>query len=241
MDVLSIATNWLGNAPDFAVPYALAALGLILSERAGVLSLGAEGLMLVGALAGIGAMLSFHEAAIALPLGAQLRGRHVAALRLLLDVLVELLVGDRDVFLVGDRLEQELAADLVGTGRAHLLLELVGHLHVALGLHAEHLTEALVLHLDRALDQRRRDRDLVLLDQLAQFDARVSAWFEALDAYEHAAVWTVTHAGVIRAATARALGVPLARCVRWPLEMGAIVRLRYDASGKQWLLAHWNA
>ncbi|SDC69577.1 alpha-ribazole phosphatase [Paraburkholderia lycopersici] len=78
-------------------------------------------------------------------------------------------------------------------------------------------------------------------ESVAQFDARVSAWFEALDAYEHAAVWTVTHAGVIRAATARALGVPLARCVRWPLEMGAIVRLRYDASGKQWLLAHWNA
>ncbi|SIQ75765.1 ABC transporter permease [Pseudacidovorax sp. RU35E] len=68
MDLLSIATNWLGNAPDFAVPYALAALGLILSERAGVLSLGAEGLMLVGALAGIGAMLAFHDAAIALPL-----------------------------------------------------------------------------------------------------------------------------------------------------------------------------
>ncbi|MDQ7971265.1 MAG: ABC transporter permease [Rhodocyclaceae bacterium] len=68
MDLLAIATNWLGNAPDFAVPYALAALGLILSERAGVLSLGAEGLMLVGALAGIGAMLTFHDAAIALPL-----------------------------------------------------------------------------------------------------------------------------------------------------------------------------
>ncbi len=68
MDLLAIATNWLGNAPDFAVPYALAALGLILSERAGVLSLGAEGLMLVGALAGIGAMLAFHDAAVALPL-----------------------------------------------------------------------------------------------------------------------------------------------------------------------------
>jgi simple sugar transport system permease protein len=36
-----------------AVPYALAALGLIVSERAGILSLTAEGLMLVGALAGV--------------------------------------------------------------------------------------------------------------------------------------------------------------------------------------------
>ena len=44
--------NWLASAPVTAVPYALAALGLILSERSGVLNLTAEGLMLVGALAG---------------------------------------------------------------------------------------------------------------------------------------------------------------------------------------------
>ena len=68
MNAFAIATNWLGNAPDFAVPYALAALGLILTERSGVLSLGAEGLMLVGALAGIGAMLSFGQPGIALVL-----------------------------------------------------------------------------------------------------------------------------------------------------------------------------
>lgn len=66
MDALSIALNWLANTPDFAVPYALAALGLIVCERAGVLSLGAEGLMLVGALAGIGAQLVFGEAAVSL-------------------------------------------------------------------------------------------------------------------------------------------------------------------------------
>ena len=41
--------NWLASAPTNAVPYALAALGLIISERAGVLNLTAEGLMLVGA------------------------------------------------------------------------------------------------------------------------------------------------------------------------------------------------
>jgi len=45
--------NWLAGTPSFAAPYALAALGLIVSERAGVLSLGAEGFMLVGALAGV--------------------------------------------------------------------------------------------------------------------------------------------------------------------------------------------
>lgn len=52
--------NWFASTPVTAVPYALAALGLILSERAGVLNLTAEGLMLVGALAGAGAVLALH-------------------------------------------------------------------------------------------------------------------------------------------------------------------------------------
>ena len=38
---MDMIANWLGNTPDFAVPFALAALGLILTERAGVLALGA--------------------------------------------------------------------------------------------------------------------------------------------------------------------------------------------------------
>lgn len=78
-------------------------------------------------------------------------------------------------------------------------------------------------------------------ESVAQFDARVSGWFDTLKAHEKSTVWAVTHAGVMRTVTARALGMPLVRCVRWPLEMGAIVCLRYDASGAQWLLAHWNA
>ncbi len=45
--------NLLAITPVFAVPYALAALGLIFTEKSGVLSLGAEGFMLVGALTGI--------------------------------------------------------------------------------------------------------------------------------------------------------------------------------------------
>ncbi len=51
--MLHFLVNWLAGTPSFAAPYALAALGLIVSERAGVLSLGAEGFMLVGALAGV--------------------------------------------------------------------------------------------------------------------------------------------------------------------------------------------
>jgi ABC-type uncharacterized transport system permease subunit len=62
--VLDFFVNWAANVPGTALPYALAALGLIISERSGVLNLTAEGLMLVGALAGVGAYitLSGHPA-----------------------------------------------------------------------------------------------------------------------------------------------------------------------------------
>lgn len=56
--MLDFLVNWLANAPVTALPYALAALGLIVSERAGVLNLTAEGLMLVGAMSGVAASLA---------------------------------------------------------------------------------------------------------------------------------------------------------------------------------------
>jgi simple sugar transport system permease protein len=56
--VADFLINWLANIPAFAVPFALAALGLIVTEKSGVLSLGAEGYMLMGAMAGVGAMLT---------------------------------------------------------------------------------------------------------------------------------------------------------------------------------------
>jgi ABC-type uncharacterized transport system permease subunit len=52
--MIQFLSGWLANTPDAAAPYALAALGLIISERAGVLTLTAEGLMLIGAMAAIG-------------------------------------------------------------------------------------------------------------------------------------------------------------------------------------------
>ncbi|RMN80721.1 Inner-membrane translocator, partial [Pseudomonas cannabina] len=64
--LMELISHWLGSAPDFAVPFALAALGLILIERSGVLALGVEGLMLVGALAGIGMQLSVGSAGLSL-------------------------------------------------------------------------------------------------------------------------------------------------------------------------------
>jgi alpha-ribazole phosphatase len=87
-------------------------------------------------------------------------------------------------------------------------------------------------------------------ESVAQFDARVSAWFESLgsleslDADQHdarATIWALAHAGVIRTIAARALGAPLERCVRWPLEMAAIVVLRRESASGEWMLARWNA
>jgi simple sugar transport system permease protein len=50
--------NWIATIPSFAAPLLLASLGLILSERSGVINLGAEGLMSVGAMAAV--IISFH-------------------------------------------------------------------------------------------------------------------------------------------------------------------------------------
>ncbi len=63
---MNLITSWIGNIPEFSLPYALAALGLIIIERSGVLALGAEGLMLIGALTGIGSYLMSENTAIAL-------------------------------------------------------------------------------------------------------------------------------------------------------------------------------
>lgn len=42
--------SWLGSTPAFAMPLALAAMGLVLCEKAGVLNMGAEGYMALGAM-----------------------------------------------------------------------------------------------------------------------------------------------------------------------------------------------
>lgn len=49
----ALIDNWLASTPGMAAPLLIAALGLMINERAGVLNLGAEGLMMIGALAGV--------------------------------------------------------------------------------------------------------------------------------------------------------------------------------------------
>jgi ABC-type uncharacterized transport system permease subunit len=86
--VHDVLVSWLANLPMLAVPYALASLGLIIGERSGVLSLGAEGLMLVGALAGVAAYLSFGGEPLLALLAAMIAA---AIVSLLFAVLVVLL------------------------------------------------------------------------------------------------------------------------------------------------------
>jgi simple sugar transport system permease protein len=50
--------DWIGAIPVFAAPFLLATTGLIVNERAGVLNLGAEGIMSMGAVAAVITMLS---------------------------------------------------------------------------------------------------------------------------------------------------------------------------------------
>lgn len=67
---MDFLVNWISNIPGFAVPFALASLGLILTEKSGVLSLGAEGFMLMGAMAGVGAVIVTAEPLLALVVAA---------------------------------------------------------------------------------------------------------------------------------------------------------------------------
>lgn len=79
--------GWIGFVPTFAAPFLLAVLGLIITERAGTLNLGAEGIMAIGALCGVMAMAHgghWGAGLIAAMLGAVvLSGLHVVLVVLL--------------------------------------------------------------------------------------------------------------------------------------------------------------
>jgi general nucleoside transport system permease protein len=51
--MLDVITNFLATDIRTAIPILIAALGFIYSERAGIVNIGAEGIMLIGALAGV--------------------------------------------------------------------------------------------------------------------------------------------------------------------------------------------
>lgn len=63
---MTFVTAWLGAVPGYMTPLLLASVGLILCERSGVLNLGVEGIMAVGAMAGAVAALAGSGAGMAL-------------------------------------------------------------------------------------------------------------------------------------------------------------------------------
>jgi len=68
----------LGSSIDSGTPLLLAALGLIINERSGVINLGAEGLMLIAAITGFATALATKNDAIALLSGAGAAGLFAA-------------------------------------------------------------------------------------------------------------------------------------------------------------------
>ncbi|MGE4480281.1 ABC transporter permease [Acidocella sp.] len=64
MSVLLV--GWIGSIPTFAAPFLLATIGLIINERAGVMNLGAEGIMAMSAVTAVLIELAGHGAALAL-------------------------------------------------------------------------------------------------------------------------------------------------------------------------------
>lgn len=82
--------SWLADTPGTAVPYALASLGLIVGERAGILSLTAEGLMLVGALSGIASYIELGNNPYLALIAAAVCGAIVSILFALLAVVLRI-------------------------------------------------------------------------------------------------------------------------------------------------------
>ena len=76
--MMDFLVNWLAATPGYAAPLLLACLGLIINERAGVLNLGAEGMMACGALAGAAFSLSTGFPAIGI-LAAAVAGAMIAS------------------------------------------------------------------------------------------------------------------------------------------------------------------
>lgn len=83
-------------------------------------------------------------------------------------------------------------------------------------------------------------------ESVAQFTTRVQSWLDDVCAADGASsaqgpVCVVTHAGVMRVLAALTLGLPVEHCVRWSLDLAALVWLRRDDVSGQWTLVRWNA
>jgi general nucleoside transport system permease protein len=107
--MIEFLTTWFGSIPTFAVPLLLTSTGLIVSERAGVLNLGAEGYMTCGAMAGAVAVLTTGSLAMGVAAG------------ILAGFLLALLFGIAVVVFRADQILAGLAAVALGAGAAGVI------------------------------------------------------------------------------------------------------------------------
>ncbi|MCY0389098.1 histidine phosphatase family protein [Robbsia sp. Bb-Pol-6] len=80
-------------------------------------------------------------------------------------------------------------------------------------------------------------------ESVAQLAARTDSWLSDIGARATAtgaATVVLTHAGVIRVMTARALSLPTLTCLDWTLQMTGICRLSRARTDGRWSLALWN-
>jgi general nucleoside transport system permease protein len=112
----------IASAIASGTPLALAALGLIINERAGVINLGAEGLMLVAAIAGFACAIATHSVFLALLAGALAAALLSAALGVLV------------IWLNTNQYATGLAVSLFGAGFSAFVG--VGYTQENLGAHA---------------------------------------------------------------------------------------------------------
>jgi len=106
---LELLTSTLARALAFGTPLLLAALGEVVAERAGVVNLGVEGMMMLGAVAGFMVAAATGSLPLAL-LAAVLAGAVVAALH-----------GVIATFLLANQFVSGLAITIGGVGLANLL------------------------------------------------------------------------------------------------------------------------
>ena len=112
---MDFIATWLASAPGFMTPLLLASVGLIICERAGVLNLGAEGIMAVGAMTGALAVLAGVNSWLALGLGA------LAGMVLSIPFLVAVVILRADQILAG------LALVAIGLGASATIGRDIAH------------------------------------------------------------------------------------------------------------------
>jgi general nucleoside transport system permease protein len=107
--VMELIASILGSSINSAAPLLLAAIGLLINEKAGVLNLGAEGMMLMAAVAGFAVGIETQSVTLAF-IGGALAGMAAAAL-----------FGLLTIYLSTNQVATGLALSIMGTGLSAFL------------------------------------------------------------------------------------------------------------------------